>query len=91
MVRFFNDAARAKVAFLGVASDPSESQLRAFVKEMGIPWPQIRESFEGPIHKEYRVEGEPTYFLIGPTGEIVDAWVGGGLAIARVGKFLEGK
>jgi hypothetical protein len=36
----------------------------------------------------YRVNGEPTYFLFGPTGEILDTWVGSGQAVTRVKKFL---
>ncbi len=91
IVRFFNESARRKVSFLGVASDTSESTLRTFTKETGIAWPQIREPFEGPLHRLYRVTGEPTYFLIGPTGQMLDSWVGGGLAIARVSKVLESR
>jgi peroxiredoxin len=91
MVQFFNEAARDKVAFLGVASDTSETTLRAFVKDLSIPWPQVREPSEGRLHRQYRVNGEPTYFLIGPAGEILDAWVGGGLAIERVAKFLQAR
>jgi peroxiredoxin len=91
MVQFFNGAAHAKVAFLGVASDSSETTLRAFVKDLGISWPQVREPFEGRLHKQFRVNGEPTYFLVGPTGEILDDWVGGGLAVERVAKFLQAR
>ena len=88
MAKFFDDSAQGKVAFLGVSSDGSEDRLREFMKQTGISWPQIRESFEGPIHRSFRAEGEPTYFLIGAKGEILDAWVGGGLAIDRVSSYL---
>jgi hypothetical protein len=36
----------------------------------------------------YRVRGEPTYYLFGPKGEILDTWVGGGMAVSRIKKFL---
>ena len=56
--------------------------------DLDISCPQIRESFEGTIHRSFRAEGAPTYFLLGAKGEILDAWVGGGLAIERVSKYL---
>jgi peroxiredoxin len=88
MAAFYKETSREKLAFLGVSSDASEDELRAFLKEFSIPWPQIREPGEGAIHRMYRVKGEPTYFLFGPTGEILDTWVGSGQAVSRVGKFL---
>jgi peroxiredoxin len=88
MAKFFNESAHEKVAFLGISSDDSEGRLREFLKQTGISWPQIRESFEGAIHRSFRAEGEPTYFLLDAKGEILDAWVGGGLAIERVSKYL---
>jgi peroxiredoxin len=88
MVAFYKETSRENLAFLGVSSDASEDELRAFLKEFSIPWPQIREPWEGAIHRMYRVEGQPTYYLVGPTGEILDTWVGGGQAVSRVRKFL---
>ncbi len=88
MVAFCNETSRKKLAFLGVSSDASEDELRAFLKKFSIPWPQIREPGEGVIHRTYRVRGEPTYYLLGPKGEILDTWVGSGQAISRVKKFL---
>jgi len=88
MVAFYKETSRKKIAFLGVSSDESEDALRAFLKEFSIPWPQIREPWEGAIHRMYRVTGEPTYYLFGPTGEILDTWVGSGQAVSRVKKFL---
>jgi peroxiredoxin len=89
MVKFFNETAKEQVSFLGVSSDESEARLRDFLKEMRIPWPQIREPWTGDIHRTYRAEGEPTYFLVDPKAEILDSWVGGGLAIDRVSKYLK--
>jgi thiol-disulfide isomerase/thioredoxin len=88
MVAFYKETSREKLAFLGVSEDESEDELRAFLKEFSVPWPQVREPWEGAIHRMYRVEGEPTYFLFGPKGEILDTWVGSGQAVSRVGKFL---
>ena len=89
MVKFFNETVRQQVAFLGVSSDVSETRLRDFLEEMSISWPQIREPWEGEMHRTYRAEGEPTYFLLGPKAEILDSWVGGGLAIDRVSRYLK--
>ena len=88
MVKFFNESAQETVAFLGISSDDSEDRLREFLKQTGISWPQILEPSESAIHRSFRAEGEPTYFLLGSKGEILDAWVGGGLAIERVSKYL---
>jgi hypothetical protein len=88
MVAFYKETSREKLAFLGVSEDESEDTLRAFLKEFSIPWPQIREPWEGAIHRMYRVRGEPTYYLFGPKGEILDTWVGGGMAVSRIKKFL---
>jgi peroxiredoxin len=88
MVKFFNESVREKVTFLGVSSDDSEERLREFLKQTGISWPQIQEPWDGAIHRSFRAEGEPTYLLLGAKGEILDVWVGGGLAIERVSKYL---
>jgi thiol-disulfide isomerase/thioredoxin len=88
MVAFYKETSREKLAFLGVSDDESEDELRAFLKEFSVLWPQIREPWEGAIHRMYRVRGEPTYCLIGPKGEILDTWAVGGEAVSRVKKFL---
>jgi len=88
MVAFHKETSREKLVFLGVSSDESEDELRAFLKEFSIPWPQIREPWEGAIHRMYRVKGQPTYYLLGPKGEILDKWAVGGEAVSRVKKFL---
>src|SRR4030067_2338238 len=78
MVAFYKETSREKLAFLGVSDDESEDELRAFLKEFSILWPQIREPGDGAIHRMYRFRGEPTYYLFGPKGERLDMWVGGG-------------
>jgi thiol-disulfide isomerase/thioredoxin len=87
-VAFYNKASRDKVEFLGISSDESDAILAAFKKKFGMTWPQIREPFEGPIHRLYRVDGEPTYYLIDSNGAIVDKWIGGGMAVERLTKAL---
>jgi len=88
MVAFYKETSREKLAFLGVSSDESEDELRAFLKEFSIPWPQIREPGESAIHRMYRTKGFPTHYLLGPKGEILDTWVCAGQAVSRVKKFL---
>lgn len=65
-VAFYNTVPRDKIEFLGISSDESDATLVAFQKKFGMTWPQIREPFEGPIHRLYRVDAEPTYYLIDP-------------------------
>jgi thiol-disulfide isomerase/thioredoxin len=88
IVALHQQTSRDKIAFLGISADKSEDELRAFLKEFSVPWPQIREPWEGAIHRVYRVRGEPTYYLLGPQGEILDTWAVGGQAVSRVKKFL---
>jgi thiol-disulfide isomerase/thioredoxin len=87
-VAFYNTASRDKIEFLGISSDESDATLAAFQKKFGMTGPQIREPFEGPIHHLYRVDSEPTYYLIDPNGAIVDKWIGGGMAVERLTKAL---
>lgn len=87
-VAFYNTASRDKIEFLGISSDESEANLAFFEKRFGMTWPQIREPSEGPVHHLYRVDAEPTYYLIDPNGTIVDKWVGGGMAVERLTKAL---
>lgn len=87
-IAFYNTAPRDKIEFLGISSDESATTLAAFQQKFGMTWPQIREPLEGPIHHLYRVDAEPTYYLIDPTGEIADKWVGGGMAVERLTKAL---
>jgi hypothetical protein len=52
------------------------------------PVAAVREPWERAILRIYRVKGQPTYYLLGPKGEILDKWVGKGQAVSRVSKFL---
>jgi thiol-disulfide isomerase/thioredoxin len=84
MAELYKGLDRSKFEFLGISSDASKETLQAFLDEFKLTWPQVQEPFEGPIHQLYRVDGEPTYFLISPAGEIIDTWMGSGQTAARL-------
>ncbi|HEX2225454.1 MAG TPA: TlpA disulfide reductase family protein [Thermoanaerobaculia bacterium] len=56
---------------LGVNSVDKPETAREFAAEHGTTWPQILEGREAPVHRLYRVEARPTYYLIGRDGKIV--------------------
>ena len=63
---------------LGIDAGDKRDKLDAFLAEKKIPWMQTMEDDDGPIATLYRVEGWPSYFLIGPDGRIVAAVPNGG-------------
>ena len=75
---------RSRFDLLGVTSDESEEELKKYLAEFAITWPEIREPFEGRVHRLLRIEGDPTYFLLSKNGEILDHWVGSGSTLARI-------
>jgi hypothetical protein len=80
---------RSRFDIVGVSSDKSEEVLKKYLAEFAIAWPECRESFEGPVHHLLRIDGEPTYFLLSKNGEILDHWVGSGLAISKIEAALK--
>lgn len=88
MVSFYRSTRRQDLEFLGVADDAPEADLRQFLSANGMKWTQIREPWSGNVHRLFRVEGMPTYFLIGRTGEILATWIGAGKAVSALTKFL---
>ncbi len=74
---------------LGVSSDESEQELKKYLAEFDIAWPEIREPFEGRVHSLMRIQGEPTYFLLSKNGEILDHWVGSGSTMAKLNARLK--
>ncbi len=46
-------------------------ELKAFVEKFKMPWPQIRQTPTEGLWNVYKVEGFPTYFLIGRDGTLV--------------------
>jgi peroxiredoxin len=91
MVRFYKNTMRDKLDFLGITDDVSETALRSFLNEFGMKWPQIRDPIDGTLHRLYRISGIPAYYLIGPTGQILETWVGSGETVARVSKYVSPK
>jgi thiol-disulfide isomerase/thioredoxin len=90
MRELYEATARGKLEFLGMSSDGDAAELRQFLDEFHLPWRQVREEFEGPVHKLYRVEAEPTYFLIGADGKILDTWLGSGSTERHVRRAVPG-
>lgn len=91
IVKIYNSTQRVKLEYLSVSEDDSEATLRSFLTQFGIKWPEICETWEGPVHRLYRVNGIPTYFLIGPARQILDTWVGADEVVARVSKVIAQK
>lgn len=75
---------RSRFDIIGVSSDESEEVLKKYLFEFAITWPECRESYEGPVRRLLRIEGEPTYFLLSRNGEILDHWVGSGSAVSKI-------
>lgn len=59
---------------VGIANEPSLERFEDFVEREGLEWPQIPEIYEenNEIQELYSVNSYPTYYLIGPDGEIVE-------------------
>lgn len=91
MVDLYAKTSREKIEFLGISSDDDDETLRDFMREFKVSWPQSRGSIDDGLHKLYRIGGIPTYFLIGTSGDILDAWTGSGETMERVSKFLATK
>jgi hypothetical protein len=75
---------RSRFDLIGVSSDESEEELKKYLAEFAIAWPEIREPFEGRVHSLLHIEGDPSYFLLSKNGEILDHWVGSRSTIARI-------
>jgi hypothetical protein len=73
---------------LGVDAGDSEERLRSFVTEKKLTWVQTREEESGPIHRLYRVQAWPTYFLIGRDGMIVATGMGPSNLLPETEKLL---
>jgi thiol-disulfide isomerase/thioredoxin len=55
-----------------------KSTQRNKVDILGISTDDSQESDDSRLHRPYRVTGLPTYYVIGPTGEILETWGEGG-------------
>jgi peroxiredoxin len=64
---------------IGINGEDAESRLRSFLAEKKMTWAQtIQDKDEGPIHKLYRVESFPAYYLIGRDGKLASRRLDGG-------------
>lgn len=64
---------------IGINGEDAEGPLRSFLAEEHVTWPQtIQDKDGGPIHKLYRAEGFPTYYLIGRDGKLASRSLFGG-------------
>ena len=63
------------VVFLGVATRDNEDAARAFLREVGVTYPNIHDS-DNAIATRYRVSGLPATVFIGRDGRIVRYWFG---------------
>jgi thiol-disulfide isomerase/thioredoxin len=55
---------------LGVSADHEEKELKTFVSEKQISWPNIFDGPRGPLAGAWRIEGFPTVFVVDAKGVI---------------------
>lgn len=58
------------LALVGITNDP-ESAIEEFTAEFDHSFPQVAETFEGPIHRAYRVAAYPTKYLVDRGGDLL--------------------
>jgi thiol-disulfide isomerase/thioredoxin len=77
---------------IGVDSGDTKERLLAFLAEKKMTWPQTMESDKGPLATLFRVNGWPTYFLVGRDGKFITAGDNGNLKIgAELAKLFGGR
>lgn len=67
---------------VSLSVDSNESKVRDFIREHAMKWPQVwdRERWGAT---QLRIQQFPTYVIIGPDGEILHRYTGGGGGIER--------
>jgi len=55
---------------IGIHMGQEMAPLRKFIAEKGMTWAQAMEEERGALHRLFRVDGWPTYYLIGNDGTI---------------------
>ena len=55
---------------IGIHMGKEMAPLRKFIAEKGMTWAQTTEDQHGALHRLFRVDGWPTYYLIGKDGTI---------------------
>jgi thiol-disulfide isomerase/thioredoxin len=62
---------------VGVDTGDTKEQLMAFIAGRRMPWPEAMESDKGPINTLFRINGWPSYFLVGADGKLIVAAANG--------------
>jgi peroxiredoxin len=62
-----------RLEIIGLGGNDTLEEVRKYVEENDIPWPQIftGEESKSGIAKDYRIPGLPWIFLVGPNGRVV--------------------
>ncbi|MGD8499952.1 MAG: redoxin domain-containing protein [Phycisphaerales bacterium] len=62
-----------RLEIIGLGGHDTLEEVRKYVEENDIPWPQIftGEESKSGIAKDYRIPGVPWIFLVGPDGKII--------------------
>ena len=79
------------VTFVGVDIQDTEEDARAFIKEFGITYPNVKDD-SGRVTIDYGVSGLPVTFFVNREGLIVSRWVGAiheTLLVDRIEELLE--
>jgi len=80
-----------RLAIIGLGGHDTLEEVRKYVEENHIPWPQIftGEDFKSGVAKNYRIPGRPWIFLVGPDGKIVASGLRGEKLTSAVRSALE--
>lgn len=72
LVDLYQTLDKTKVEFVGIAAgESSPEKLRSFLEKHKIKWPQILNTPQNDLVKQYHIDAFPTTALIDPTGKIV--------------------
>ncbi|HEY2930720.1 MAG TPA: TlpA disulfide reductase family protein [Acidobacteriota bacterium] len=71
LARAFQNLHPRGFEILGVNTGDTEEKMRTFITENKMTWREIMEAEDGPIHRLYRIDAWPTYYLIGKDGKIL--------------------
>jgi peroxiredoxin len=58
------------LVFLGISADDNVDTLRNFVRTQNMNWTHILDGPQGPLQKQFEIEGLPTIFVLDATGVI---------------------
>lgn len=75
---------------IGISLDQEESELRDFINERNMPWPQHfdGQGWKNDLAQKYGIQSIPATFLIGPEGKIVAKDLRGPALEAELKKYL---